>query len=82
MRSRTTWVSGSPIASRMLKPMSRAIVNVSEDNTGSNTSSIASAASLDDEIRQTYAERSTAINKNSLYDSYIRAIKWATLRAQ
>ncbi|MER6936516.1 type ISP restriction/modification enzyme [Nocardioides sp. NPDC127514] len=38
--------------------------------------------SLDGEIRKTYAERSTATNKNSLYDSYIRAIKWATLRIQ
>ncbi|MEZ5161775.1 MAG: type ISP restriction/modification enzyme [Marmoricola sp.] len=38
--------------------------------------------SLDDEIRRTYAERSTATNKNSLYDSYIRAIKWASLRIQ
>jgi predicted helicase len=36
--------------------------------------------SLDEEIRETYAERSTATNKNSLYDSYIRAIKWASLR--
>jgi predicted helicase len=36
--------------------------------------------SLDDAIRATYAERSTATLKNSLYDSYIRAIKWATLR--
>lgn len=36
--------------------------------------------SLDEAIRSTYAERSTATNKNSLYDSYIRAIKWATLR--
>ena len=36
--------------------------------------------SLDAEIRRTYAERSKAINKNSLYDSYIRAIKWASLR--
>ncbi|MFC7404816.1 DEAD/DEAH box helicase [Georgenia alba] len=36
--------------------------------------------SLDEEIRKTYAERSTATLKNSLYDSYIRAIKWATLR--
>lgn len=35
---------------------------------------------LDAAIRDTYAARSTAINKNSLYDSYIRAIKWATLR--
>ena len=35
--------------------------------------------SLDEAIRSTYAERSTATLKNSLYDSYIRAIKWATL---
>jgi predicted helicase len=38
--------------------------------------------SLDEQIRRTYADRSTATNKNSLYDSYIRAIKWATLRIQ
>ncbi|MFQ1003065.1 DEAD/DEAH box helicase [Modestobacter sp. SSW1-42] len=37
---------------------------------------------LDAAIRDTYAARSTATNKNSLYDSYIRAIKWATLRIQ
>ncbi len=35
---------------------------------------------LDASIRDTYAARSTATNKNSLYDSYIRAIRWATLR--
>lgn len=35
---------------------------------------------LDTAIRDTYAARSTATNKNSLYDSYIRAIKWASLR--
>lgn len=38
--------------------------------------------SLDGEIRQTYADRSTATNKNALYDSYVRAIKWASLRLQ
>lgn len=37
---------------------------------------------LDEQIRRTYADRSSATNKNSLYDSYIRAIKWATLRIQ
>ena len=37
-------------------------------------------ADLDAAIRDTYAARSTATLKNSLYDSYIRAIKWATLR--
>ncbi|MFN8097748.1 MAG: DEAD/DEAH box helicase family protein [Dermatophilaceae bacterium] len=34
---------------------------------------------LDSAIRETYAARSGATNKNSLYDSYIRAIKWASL---
>ncbi|MCU6479798.1 DEAD/DEAH box helicase [Arthrobacter sp. A2-55] len=35
---------------------------------------------LDESIRSTYAERSTATLKNSLYDSYIRAIRWASDR--
>jgi len=36
--------------------------------------------SLDDRIRATYADRSKATNKNALYDSYIRAIRWASDR--
>ncbi|TWA90889.1 putative helicase [Azospirillum brasilense] len=35
---------------------------------------------LDSRIRTTYAARSNATNKNSLYDSYIRAIRWASDR--
>ncbi|GAB3283355.1 DEAD/DEAH box helicase [Sinomonas notoginsengisoli] len=35
---------------------------------------------LDASIRDTYAALSTATNKNSLYDSYIRAIRWASNR--
>jgi predicted helicase len=35
---------------------------------------------LDAKIRDTYAAASTATNKNSLYDSYIRAIRWASDR--
>ncbi|MCY7402484.1 MAG: DEAD/DEAH box helicase family protein [Nocardioides sp.] len=35
---------------------------------------------IDGHIRDTYAARSTATLKTSLYDSYIRAIKWASLR--
>ena len=35
---------------------------------------------LDNRIRETYAAHSTAINKNALYDSYIRAIRWASDR--
>ncbi|WP_225850657.1 DEAD/DEAH box helicase [Pseudomonas monteilii] len=36
--------------------------------------------SLDARIRDTYGARSEATNKNSLYDSYIRAIRWASDR--
>ncbi len=35
---------------------------------------------LDARIRCTYAAHSTATNKNSLYDSYIRAVRWASDR--
>lgn len=35
---------------------------------------------LDGRIAETYAARSTATNKNSLYDSYVRAYRWATDR--
>lgn len=35
---------------------------------------------LDDSIRTTYAAYSTATLKNALYDSYVRAIRWASDR--
>ena len=35
---------------------------------------------LDQRVADTYAARSTATNKNSLYDSYIRAFRWASDR--
>lgn len=35
---------------------------------------------MDKRIADTYAARSTATNKNSLYDSYLRAFRWATDR--
>jgi len=37
-------------------------------------------STLDARIAATYAAQSTAQNKNSLYDSYIRAIRWASDR--
>lgn len=37
-------------------------------------------AALDDSIRNSYAAHSTATNKTSLYNSYIRAIRWASDR--
>ncbi len=36
--------------------------------------------SLDRRIEETYVQHSSATNKNSLYDSYIRAIRWASDR--
>ncbi|MDR0550344.1 MAG: DEAD/DEAH box helicase family protein [Deltaproteobacteria bacterium] len=35
---------------------------------------------LEQRVRETYAHFSTANNKNSLYDTYIKAIRWATDR--
>ena len=35
---------------------------------------------LDESIRQSYAKKSSATNKQDLYDSYIRAFKWASER--
>ncbi|HAJ25895.1 MAG TPA: damage-inducible protein, partial [Syntrophus sp. (in: bacteria)] len=35
---------------------------------------------LDERIRQTYVKESTSANKNSLYDSYIKALRWASDR--
>ena len=37
-------------------------------------------AQLDQAIRDNYAAHSTATNKNALYDSYIRAFRWASDR--
>lgn len=37
---------------------------------------------LDASIATTYAKLSTGVNKNSLYDSYIRGIRWASNRIQ
>ena len=35
---------------------------------------------LDARIADTYADRSSGVNKNSLYDSYFRALRWASDR--
>ena len=55
-------------------PYSKGRKSANDDNTK------ADYPILDAAIRETYAARSTAKQKASLYDSYIRAIKWATLR--
>ena len=50
-----------------------------QESANDNNANIA-YPSLDERIRSSYAERSTASNKNALYDSYIRAIRWASDR--
>ena len=50
-----------------------------QDRTNDNNSNISYSA-LDSRIAETYAARGSATNKNALYDSYIRAIRWASDR--
>ncbi|AFW01209.1 hypothetical protein B932_1631 [Gluconobacter oxydans H24] len=47
---------------------------------GNDNNQNVSYPKLDARIAETYAERSTATNKRALYDSYIRAIRWASDR--
>ncbi|MBI3479259.1 MAG: DEAD/DEAH box helicase [Nitrosomonadales bacterium] len=53
--------------------------SVGQDSANDNNQNVA-YPHLDDRIRGSYAEQSTATLKNALYDSYIRAIRWASDR--
>jgi predicted helicase len=53
--------------------------SVGQGDANANNANIA-YPSLDSSIRESYGARSSATNKNSLYDSYIRAIRWASQR--
>jgi len=55
--------------------------SVGQGDANSNNQNVAYVA-LDSKIRDTYASRSGATLKNSLYDSYIRAIRWASDRIE
>lgn len=50
-----------------------------QDSANDNNANVA-YTELDNKIRTTYAAHSTATLKNTLYDSYIRAIRWASDR--
>lgn len=50
-----------------------------QDNANDNNQNVQYPA-LDRRIEQTYAARCSATNKGGLYDSYIRAIRWASDR--
>ncbi len=52
-----------------------------QDSANDNNANIKYPA-LDEKIRKTYVEHSNATNKNALYDSYIRAIRWASDRIE
>ncbi|WP_280470702.1 DEAD/DEAH box helicase [Nocardia farcinica] len=49
-------------------------------NSANDLNANVSYPTLDKRIGDTYAARSTGTNKNSLYDSYLRAFRWATDR--
>jgi predicted helicase len=53
--------------------------SVGQNSANDNAANVA-YPSLDARIAETYAARSKATNKNALYDSYIRAIRWASDR--
>jgi len=53
--------------------------SVGQDDAGDNNQNLRYAR-LDGRIGATYVAHSTATNKNSLYDSYIRAFRWASDR--
>jgi predicted helicase len=53
--------------------------SVGQGSANDNNANI-SYPNLDDSIRRSYAAHSTATNKNALYDSYIRAIRWGSER--
>lgn len=53
--------------------------SVGQGSANDNSANVA-YPKLDGRIRETYAARSDATNKNALYDSYIRAIRWASDR--
>ncbi len=71
-------------AERQLRQPIRVIVgnppySAGQNSANDNNQNLA-YPTLDTRIRDTYAARSSATNKNSLYDSYIRAIRWASDR--
>ena len=53
--------------------------SVGQSNANDNNANL-KYPTLDARIAETYAAKSTATNKNSLYDSYLRAFRWATDR--
>jgi len=77
-------VDNSARRKRQMKLDIRVIVgnppySAGQDSANDNNQNVA-YPNLDERIRCTYAARSKATLKNALYDSYIRAIRWASDR--
>ena len=53
--------------------------SVGQRNENDNAANV-SYAGLDERIRQTYVQKSSATNSRNLYDSYVRALRWASDR--
>lgn len=71
-------------AERQIQQPIRVIVgnppySAQQDSQNDNNQNLA-YPTLDARIRDTYAAKSTAANKKNVYDSYIRAIRWASDR--
>lgn len=76
-------VNSARIEAQLATPIKVIIGNppysVGQDSANDNNANL-KYPTLDARIAATYATLSTAKNKNSLYDSYIRAFRWATDR--
>ena len=69
-----------PASSTPRSTSSSGTPRIRSDRAQHTTSTNLSYPTLDSRIADTYAKRSTGANKNSLYDSYLRAFRWATDR--
>ena len=80
----TVFTTNNHRATRQLDTDIRVIVGNPPYSSGQNSANDNNAnqtyPTLDTSIRETYAKNTTGQNRNSLYDSYIRAIRWGTNR--
>lgn len=78
------FTSNSERAQRQLETDIRVIIGnppySSGQSSANDNNANANYPTLDERIRTTYAAQTRGQNKNSLYDSYIRAIRWGTDR--
>ncbi|WP_199502585.1 hypothetical protein [Gordonia sp. YC-JH1] len=80
VRGRSSALAASePPLDNTFKPSTEPPYSVGQDSANDLNANV-SYPTLDGRIKATYAERSIGRSKNSLYDSYLRAFRWATDR--